>query len=161
MKGRRLEGVAPLAAARRALIALLRADLVRMRLNFARPRHDIPADVKINAFSSPPGDRLELLVRLPLASLIDTDFPMRGAFLDLAAPTSRSAAASRCGPLTGTISTSTRWRCAREAPHRRRAGALPSDRSLRRSKRPAPMYWGHGFPAISTFTGAALLGRAA
>jgi hypothetical protein len=46
--------------------------------------HDIPADVKINAFFKPVGDRLELLVRLPLASLIDTDFPMRGAFLDLA-----------------------------------------------------------------------------
>jgi hypothetical protein len=46
--------------------------------------HDIPADVKINAFFKPAGDRLELLVRVPLASLIDTDFPMRGAFLDLA-----------------------------------------------------------------------------
>jgi HupE / UreJ protein len=39
--------------------------------------HDIPADVKINAFFKPAGDRLELLVRLPLASLIDTDFPTR------------------------------------------------------------------------------------
>ncbi len=46
--------------------------------------HDIPADVKINAFFKPRGDRLELLVRMPLASLIDTDFPMRGSFLDLA-----------------------------------------------------------------------------
>jgi hypothetical protein len=46
--------------------------------------HDIPADVKINAFFKPAGQRLELLVRLPLASLIDTDFPTRGAFLDLA-----------------------------------------------------------------------------
>jgi hypothetical protein len=46
--------------------------------------HDIPADVKINAFFKPAGNRLELLVRLPLASLIDTDFPTKGAFLDLA-----------------------------------------------------------------------------
>jgi hypothetical protein len=46
--------------------------------------HDIPADVRINAFFKPAGDRLELLVRLPLASLIDTDFPMRGPYLDLA-----------------------------------------------------------------------------
>lgn len=46
--------------------------------------HDIPADVKVNAFFKPAGDRLELLVRLPLASLIDTDFPMRGPYLDLA-----------------------------------------------------------------------------
>src|SRR5215467_8612093 len=45
--------------------------------------HDIPADAKINAFFKPQADRLELIVRLPLASLIDTDFPMRGAFLDL------------------------------------------------------------------------------
>jgi hypothetical protein len=46
--------------------------------------HDIPADVKINAFFKPAGQRLELLVRLPLASLIDTDFPTRGEFLALA-----------------------------------------------------------------------------
>jgi len=46
--------------------------------------HDIPADVKINAFFKPAGNRLELLVRLPLASLIDTDFPTRGTYLDLA-----------------------------------------------------------------------------
>jgi hypothetical protein len=39
--------------------------------------HDIPADVKINAFFKPSGNRLELLVRLPLASLIDTDLPTR------------------------------------------------------------------------------------
>lgn len=49
----------------------------------AATAHDIPADVKINAFVKPAGNRLEFLVRLPLASLIDTDFPMRGTFLDL------------------------------------------------------------------------------
>ncbi len=47
--------------------------------------HDIPADVRINAFFKPAGDRLELIIRLPLASLIDADFPERaGGFLDLA-----------------------------------------------------------------------------
>jgi hypothetical protein len=47
--------------------------------------HEIPADVKINAFFKPDGKRLELLVRLPLASLIDTDFPLRAnGSLDLA-----------------------------------------------------------------------------
>src|SRR5271165_1247317 len=47
--------------------------------------HDIPADVKINAFFKPAADRLELLVRLPLASLIDTDFPTRtNGSLDIA-----------------------------------------------------------------------------
>jgi hypothetical protein len=65
---------------------LAAACLAALVLAFGAPAraHDIPADVKINAFFKPQGDRLELLVRLPLASLIDTDFPMRGAFLDLA-----------------------------------------------------------------------------
>jgi hypothetical protein len=47
--------------------------------------HDIPADVRINAFFKPDGKQLELLVRLPLASLIETDFPLRGnGSLDIA-----------------------------------------------------------------------------
>jgi hypothetical protein len=47
--------------------------------------HDIPADVRINAFVKPQGNRLELLLRLPLASLIDADYPIRGpGYLDLA-----------------------------------------------------------------------------
>jgi HupE / UreJ protein len=50
----------------------------------AAAAHDIPADVRINAFFKPMGDRLELIVRLPLASLIDADFPVRGGgFLDI------------------------------------------------------------------------------
>jgi hypothetical protein len=50
----------------------------------AAAAHDIPADVRINAFFKPMGNRLELIVRLPLASLIDADFPVRaGGFLDL------------------------------------------------------------------------------
>jgi hypothetical protein len=75
---RRLERVAPLLAAMMAALA--------WALAIAAPAaaHDIPADVKINAFFKPAGNRLELLVRLPLASLIDTDFPTRGAYLDLA-----------------------------------------------------------------------------
>jgi HupE / UreJ protein len=64
------------------LAAALLAALV-LALGASARAHEIPADVKINAFFKPQGDRLELLVRLPLASLIDTDFPMRGAFLDL------------------------------------------------------------------------------
>jgi hypothetical protein len=40
--------------------------------------HDIPADVRINAFFRPTGDRLEWLIRMPLASLLDADFPLRG-----------------------------------------------------------------------------------
>jgi hypothetical protein len=45
----------------------------------------IPADVRINAFVKPAGDRLELLIRLPLAAMIEVEFPTRGpGYLDLA-----------------------------------------------------------------------------
>jgi hypothetical protein len=45
----------------------------------------IPADVRINAFVKPAGDRLELLIRLPLAAMVEVEFPTRGpGYLDLA-----------------------------------------------------------------------------
>jgi hypothetical protein len=40
--------------------------------------HDIPTDVRINAFIKPEGDKLELLIRVPLAAMIEVDFPKRG-----------------------------------------------------------------------------------
>src|SRR5438309_11980877 len=47
--------------------------------------HDIPADVRVNAFVKPEGQRLRLLVRVPLKAMREVDFPRRGAgFLDLA-----------------------------------------------------------------------------
>jgi hypothetical protein len=47
--------------------------------------HDIPADVKINAFVKPVGNRLELALRVPLAAMVDVDFPTRGpGYLELA-----------------------------------------------------------------------------
>src|SRR6266403_3543604 len=46
--------------------------------------HDIPTDVKINAFVKPAGKRLELLIRVPLAAMIEVDIPIRGpGYLDL------------------------------------------------------------------------------
>jgi HupE/UreJ protein len=46
--------------------------------------HEIPTDVKINAFVKPAGDRLELLIRVPLAAMIEVDFPTHGqGFLDV------------------------------------------------------------------------------
>ena len=46
--------------------------------------HEIPADVKINAFVRPVGDRLELLIRVPLAAMREVEFPTRGpGYLDL------------------------------------------------------------------------------
>jgi hypothetical protein len=47
--------------------------------------HDLPADVRVNAFVKPEGQRLSLLIRVPLKAMRDVDFPRRGAgFLDLA-----------------------------------------------------------------------------
>jgi hypothetical protein len=46
--------------------------------------HDIPADVTVQALLKPQGDRLNLLVRLPLRAIRDVNFPDRGqGFLDL------------------------------------------------------------------------------
>jgi len=40
--------------------------------------HEIPNDVRINAFVRPAGKTLELLLRVPLAAMIEIDFPTRG-----------------------------------------------------------------------------------
>ena len=46
--------------------------------------HDIPADVTVQAFVKPEGDRLRLLVRVPLEALSDMAFPTYGpGYLDL------------------------------------------------------------------------------
>ena len=57
--------------------------------------HDIPNDVTVQAFVRPAGDRLSLLVRVPLMAMRDIDFPKRGpGYLDLdrAEPYLRDAA---------------------------------------------------------------------
>ena len=47
--------------------------------------HDIPSDVTVQAFVKPAGDRLHLLVRVPLQAMRDVDVPKRGpGFVDLA-----------------------------------------------------------------------------
>jgi hypothetical protein len=47
--------------------------------------HDIPDDVVVHAFLKPEGQRLRLLVRVPLGSITDIDVPTRGrGFLDIA-----------------------------------------------------------------------------
>jgi HupE / UreJ protein len=46
--------------------------------------HDVPTDVKINMFVRPEGNRLALLIRLPLAAMRDIDFPTHGQnYLDV------------------------------------------------------------------------------
>jgi hypothetical protein len=37
--------------------------------------HDIPSDVTVHAFVKPAGDRLQLLIRVPLKAMRDVDFP--------------------------------------------------------------------------------------
>jgi hypothetical protein len=45
--------------------------------------HDIPNDVAVQAFLKPEGERLHLLVRVPLKAMRDIDFPKRGpGYLD-------------------------------------------------------------------------------
>ncbi len=47
--------------------------------------HEIPSDVTIQAFLKPEGQRLHLLLRVPLGALPDVDYPTRGpGYLDLA-----------------------------------------------------------------------------
>ncbi|HET9653548.1 MAG TPA: hypothetical protein VFP36_15220, partial [Usitatibacter sp.] len=47
--------------------------------------HDIPADVRIQAFLKPERGHLTVLMRVPLAAMRDVDVPMRGpGYLDLA-----------------------------------------------------------------------------
>jgi hypothetical protein len=51
---------------------------------FAAVAHEIPTDVKINAFIKPDGKRLALLIRVPLAAMIEVEYPTRGpGYLDL------------------------------------------------------------------------------
>ena len=46
--------------------------------------HDIPSDVTVQAFVKPAGEHLNVLVRVPLDAMRDTEFPERGpGYLDL------------------------------------------------------------------------------
>jgi hypothetical protein len=65
-------------------------------LPLALRAHDMPSDVTVHAFVKPAGERLQLVVRVPLKAMIDIDYPRRGAgYLDLerAGPVVREAAA--------------------------------------------------------------------
>jgi hypothetical protein len=61
------------------------AALLAIVLPLHAAAHDIPADVKVSAFLRPEGERLRLLVRVPMKAMREVDYPRRGAgFLDLA-----------------------------------------------------------------------------
>src|SRR5262245_59947959 len=65
------------------ITSLLAAFVLTLKLSaFA---HDIPNDVTVQAFLKPEGERLLLLVRVPLRACRDVEFPTRGSgYLDLA-----------------------------------------------------------------------------
>lgn len=65
-------------------IAAFLAALASTALPPPARAHDIPADVKVQAFVKPEGRRLLLLVRVPLAAMNEVDMPLRGpGYLDL------------------------------------------------------------------------------
>jgi HupE / UreJ protein len=69
---------------RRAVAALATAMMVSL-LPLGAAAHDIPNDVRVQAFVKPAGQRLQLLVRVPLAAMNEVDFPRHGpGYLDLA-----------------------------------------------------------------------------
>ncbi len=69
-----------LAAIRRAAIALVVACV----FVFGAAAHDVPADVRVNAFVKPAGQWLQVLLRVPMAAMQDVDFPKRGpGYLDV------------------------------------------------------------------------------
>ncbi|MFQ5742799.1 MAG: HupE/UreJ family protein [Acidobacteriota bacterium] len=65
------------------LTGALLAALI-LTLPAVSPAHQIPADVTVQAFVKPEGQRLRLLVRVPLVAMRDIDFPQRGpGYLDI------------------------------------------------------------------------------
>ncbi len=67
----------------RVIAALVAALILTPQLRTAA--HDIPSDVTVQAFLKPEGQRLHLLVHVPLRACRDVDFPTRGpGYLDLA-----------------------------------------------------------------------------
>ena len=62
------------ASAASSPLAVLRAARARRR----RAAHEIPNDVTVQAFLKPEGQRLRLLVRVPLKAMRDMDYPQRG-----------------------------------------------------------------------------------
>jgi hypothetical protein len=92
--------------------------------------HDVPVDVKIHAFLKPTGNRLELLVRVPMLALQEVEFPTRGpGYLDL----SRADDALRHATKLWLIDNIDIYENATRLPPPRIANvrvSLPSDRSF-------------------------------
>jgi hypothetical protein len=68
----------------RCAVGVLAATLLCAPAPPARA-HDIPNDVRVQMFVKPAGDRLQVLVRVPLLAMREVDVPTRGpGYLDLA-----------------------------------------------------------------------------
>lgn len=63
---------------------LARLAALILAISYGAAAHDIPSDATVHAFLKPSGQRLRLLVRVPLKAMRDVDFPERdGGYLDL------------------------------------------------------------------------------
>jgi hypothetical protein len=82
--------------AKRNLGILLLMITAILALPSATVAHEIPVDVTIHIFLKPEGQRLRMIVRVPMAALRDIDYPKRGgeAYLDIGReePSLRTAA---------------------------------------------------------------------
>ena len=67
-----------------SIVAALVMGLI-VALSSGSPAHEIPSDITIHAIVKPEGQRLRLLVRVPLRAMRDMEFPLRGpGYLDIA-----------------------------------------------------------------------------
>ena len=71
----------------KSVVSALRRNVLALALVLtpaAVAAHDIPPSVVVQAFARPQGDRLRLLVRVPMGAMRDVEFPLRGdGLLDL------------------------------------------------------------------------------
>jgi HupE/UreJ protein len=115
-----------------AAVALAALLMVLVRPQDAAA-HDIPNDVTVQTFLKPDGQRLNVLVRVPLAAMRDVDYPRRGArggeLLDLsrADPALRDAATLWLSDFLGVYEDDRRLPAPRVASVR---ASLQSDRSF-------------------------------
>ena len=80
-------------AAFRIFVALLALWAVAPALPLAA--HDIPSDATVQMFFKPAGNRLNILVRVPLKAMRDVEFPERAQGLPGLRPRGPDAAGSR------------------------------------------------------------------
>ena len=115
-------------------IRLLSTFLLRWALLCLLPwsatAHEVPDDVRIQAFFKPAGPTLQLLMRVPLAAMREVDFPRRGpGYVDLARVDDALQTAARQW-LSDNFSVQADGRTLPEPRLVRARVSLPSDRSF-------------------------------